>query len=249
MGKFFRTLGVQAAALAAAAVVCLSSASPARAAVFTDNFDRGYDTDIGPNWTERAGNFYLVADRLRVASPAQSVMTVNGYAETAPTVSIDTIWPFPGIPGGAGNQIGLVSRYRDLDNFVNVKVYNAGTTSDGFDTLLFYYGNSTSAWPGMSGGGVAVAIPPFAAARLTTTVIGSTVTATIDTNSDGVPEYTHTRGGLPQDNLGTGVGVTMYIEGVAIDADNFSAVPEPSSVMVLSIAAAGLLARRRRVTR
>jgi hypothetical protein len=128
-----------------------------------------------------------------------------------------------------------------------VKVQNTGVANaSAFDSLFFYYGTDGGAWSGMTGGDAQVSIPPASTLRLTVSVVGSDVTAMIDTNFDGTPELTYIRGGLPTENLGTKVGVGLLLLDTAVWADNFSAtdVPEPSSFVALG--AAGMLLMQRR---
>ena len=228
----------------AIAVACLCAASPAQAAAFFDDFNRASGTDLGPNWVERTGDNYIVGDSyVRSVGNGVSLMTVANFNETAPILSVDAGYPSQNFDVG---YVALVGRYADDDNSVYVKVQSTGINSqNGFDRLFFYYGTDGGAWPGMTGGEAGVPITPFRNGRLTVTIAGSDVTASIDTDFNGTPEQTFTRGGLPLANLGTQVGLGMLSLDVAIDADNFSAVPEPTAALPLLAASLVLIARRR----
>jgi hypothetical protein len=171
---------------------------------------------------------WIVGDSIvrSVGNTGPSLMTVSGFDTSAPQLTLDASYPSftPDVAYAA-----LIGRYADANNSVYVKVQNTLSPPDrpdprpAFDGLFFYYGTDGGGWAGMTGGAAFQPIAPFRDGRLGLTVVGSDVTATIDTNFDGTPELTYTRGGLPWANLGTQVGMAILQIDVAVNGDNFTA--------------------------
>jgi len=120
----------------------------------------------------------------------------------------------------------LVSKYTNLANSVFIKIQDNGS-SGSFTTAYFLYGNNGSPWPGMTGGPAVVSIAPFTQARITTRLVGDSITLEIDRNFDSVPEDTITRGGIPLGNLGDRVGLAGLNNATI---DNFSIGGPPPAV-------------------
>jgi hypothetical protein len=202
--------------------IAIGSLSAGRAwgVTFSDDFNRANSTNLGPNWLERSGDFFIVSNFIRsLGNGTTASATVVGFSATTPALTIEA--NYPASTTGVGH-VALVGRYADASNNVYVKVQSSGAGL-GFDQLSFAYGTDGSAWAGMTGGTGLQSVPLFTHARLGLTVAGSTVTATLDTNLDGTVDQTYTRGGLSLANLGTLVGMGMKINNVAYDADNFTA--------------------------
>ena len=74
---------------------------------FADNFDQADGTELGINWTRRAGNFKIVSNQAvgTLASPSANLATlvgVNAHSiEVQATITLATV----------GNEIGLVANY------------------------------------------------------------------------------------------------------------------------------------------
>lgn len=228
---------------------CVATAGSAWGQAFSDDFNRPFGTGLGPNWVERTGDFVIATGGIArsVGGATPSLMTVSGFNTEVPVLTLDLVYPSDTLDVAYG---GLVGRYADANNNVFVKVQNTlSANRAAFDGLFFYQGTdgTSGKWPGMTGGEAYQPIPTFKEGRLTMTILGSDVTAMIDTNFDGTPELTYTRGGLPLANLGTEVGMAVFAFNVAVNADNFTAVPEPTTgALAVAALAAGLLATRRR---
>jgi hypothetical protein len=221
-----------------AAWLCLTS--PAVSGIILDNFNRSDSTDMGSNWTERAGDFSIQSNR--ASGPAYSLMTFIGA--TSNSVTVDAF------PTGTLSYVAIVLGYSDLSNNLFLKVQNQDSTD--FNFLAFYFGNNganNAAWSQYYFGALSSS---FASARMTATLSGDAVTVDFDTNFDGTPEQTYSRGSVPLGLLGSGIGLGGY---GSATMDNFSipgeqVIPEPGTAALLGAAlvalAVGLLRRRLR---
>ena len=179
----------------------------------SDDFDRPDGTDLGSDWVERSGDWRIAGLRARsqpVASP--TVMTFSGTS-TEPVLAVDVFRTGP----LRTTFTALVSKYADANNFLTIKVQD-NAASGTFGSAGFYYGNG-GGWTGMTGGAAFFSITPFTSARITTRLAGNSIALEIDANFDGVPEQTHTRGGIPLGSLGNGIGLSGYDDAAF---DNFS---------------------------
>jgi hypothetical protein len=218
-------------AFAVAALALVSSAAVAQG----DDFNRPNSTNMGPNWTEVAGDWRIENNRARSQpAPATDLMIFNPWTSPAPYVEAEVYYE-----GSARvTYAALVCLYANLSNNLFVKVQDNNANGD-FERVFFYYGNNGSAWPGMTGGPYYVDVTPFTQARIWTVVSGNNITLNIDRDMNGVPEDVLTRGGFPTGSLGVGVGLGGYNNA---SFDNFR-VPEPASLTLLGLAL--LLVRRR----
>jgi len=179
-----------------------------------DNFDRPDGTDMGPDWVERAGDWRIESNRARSSvSSSPELMTFSGTS-TNPVLSADVFYT----GSSRVTYSTLVSKYADLNNCLFIKVQD-NSYAGNFNRAFFYYGNNGQEWPGMTGGPAYVDITPFTSGRITTRLSGDSITLEIDSNFDGVPEQTYTRGGIPLGSLGDGVGLGGYS---SAELDNFS---------------------------
>lgn len=135
-------LGTACLALVPASVARAGDAPPGPqcSTAVADDFNRGFGTDLGPNWTE-LDNDYVIngAQRLSLAtSNPQSKTLFNGV--TATDVCVDLVRP-PSPPpaglddgglllnyAGPGNFLEIQAQRRSNDNFNNVAVLQQGTT-------------------------------------------------------------------------------------------------------------------------
>jgi hypothetical protein len=210
-------------------IFALGISSPTFADFF-DDFNRPDSSDLGPDWAEQNGDFRVESGRARssLGFGGEDLMTVNGFSSSNPVLSMDVA--YDGAP--RVSYAALVSLYSDLNNNIFVKVQDNDSTGD-FERVFFYYGNnSIVGWPGMTGGGTLDIVAPFQQARIESSIVGDTVTLTIDRDFNGTPETILSRGGIPAVGLGTGVGVGGFDNA---SLDNFLAVPEPASVMLTGL--------------
>jgi len=254
----------RAAALAIGAAVVAVVAAALPAAPFYDDFDRTDTTDMSPAWFEQHGDWAVEGGAVRSAAGNSgtccSLMTVGGFADPQPVVQVTV--DYDGQP--RATYVALVLLYLDNETNVFVKIQDGydGSPPDGlFDTVYYYMGNNG----GTAGTGYNTWVtgqrvwddlyPYFSSATLTAWVVGDTVHLAIDRNMDGEPEpadtdldgtpdaFWYSRGGIPVETFGDGVGLGGYN---AACCDNFVALPEPATLVLVGLGAAGLIVRRRR---
>ena len=183
------------------------SASPALAAECRqtlDDFNRPNDTNLGPNWIERVGDFAIVNQRADHSAGGFGLMTFNGGPSAPTAVCADIVNPF---------YAGLVLRYTAVNDNYFIK-FQDGSGDGELDRAFFYLGNQTGsgATPGVH------FITPFSAARVYATVSGTTVTVQIDRSFDGTTDETISSTYNVGSGNGTGYGVVGFSGGMV---DNF----------------------------
>jgi len=193
---------------------------------------------MGPTWNEEgAGDLEIINGRAR----ARDYGTVIFNGQTAMSVTADVYK----INGGVSDYCAIVLGYQDADNNLYIKVQTHDGQSN-FHALGFYFGdtgNSNHLWPESFFGDIPT---PFSSARLTVSLVGSNASLEIDTDFDGTPEQTITRGSVPVHLLGSGIGLAGW-NAVGAEVDNFSITPEPATLVLLAAGLPALLkpARRR----
>lgn len=223
--------------LVAALLAVTATVAHAQVTVLLDDFNRADSTILGTDWTEHAGDIQILSNR--VSGTDLSLMTFNNQAATA--ISADVFM------NGSSLQYGaLVVGFADITNNLFVKVQN-NSSSTGFDTVFFYYGNNGN---GFGAESTTFAVTPFTSAHMSLSLVGTVATLGLDTNFDGNADHTFIRNDVPTSSLGTGVGLGFY---GATAFDNFAlvAVPEPgvTPLLVIGLGLSGLAQWRRRRTR
>lgn len=253
-----------------AVVVATAIASPLPAALstgalFYDDFDRPDTSSMYPDWDEQHGDWAVTGGVARSAAGESgtgcSLMTVGGFADPQPLVQVTV--DYDGEP--RATYVALVLLYLDNETNLFIKVQDgyAGSPPDGlFDTVYFYTGNNG----GTGGSGYNTWLPAgervwddlypyFSSATLTAWVEGDTVHLAIDRDFDGEPDpadtdldgepdgFCYSRGGIPVAEFGDGVGLAGFN---AAWCDDFAILPEPATLALVGMGAAGLLAARRR---
>jgi hypothetical protein len=173
----------------------------------SDDFNRP-DGPIGGAWGPGAGNFAnWVVSGNRGAHLAGSLETIVHTTASEPFASSVQVMDVQ-TSGTALQYIALMGGLGGGGN-IFVKVQQ----QDGlgmFHVAGFYSANNVGSWPVMTGGGAFFTLnAPFAAARLTVSVdaAGDMVTLDIDTDFNGTPEQTYSRGGASSLAAGTGFGL------------------------------------------
>jgi hypothetical protein len=197
-------LGVLATAPAAQAYSC---------GALADNFNRADSTDLGPNWTEQAGNLSIAGNQATQPGVTEGLMTFNG-TPSASQACVDVTGP------ASDNQYaGFVLNYATVSDNRFVKVQD--NSGDGtYDRVFAYVGNNSGAQM------VNTAITtPFTSARLHISEAGGVVTLDIDADNDGLVDQA-----IPIDfgsaaATGTRIGLVAY-SGARLD--NFTVIPDPS---------------------
>lgn len=194
--------------LAVALGLCCVLASNAAAAVdcsfVRDNFDRANSTTLGSLWTEQATPNNIGIESLRATNPTASTALATFKNGTGNQACADVS------TNGTGVQyVAIVLGYKNLTNNLFIKVQQ--NNGAGFNIAYFYYGNNgTSFSPSVN-------LTPFANAQISASLVGSTVTLTVDTNFDGIPEETLTAPLPATASLGTGIGLGIYGHALADD--------------------------------
>lgn len=211
---------------------------------FADGFDRLDSTDMGEFWTEQWSDWEIEDGHARsAAGPNSALMTVDGFQSTDPYLEVTVRYDLTIRP----TYIALVSLYLDNDHNIFIKIQD--WDHDGlFDTVWFYMGNnSQEPWGDMEHGydDWEDLAPYFSEARIATSVVGDEIFVAIDRDFDGNPDpySVYSRDQIPLGQLGLGVGLGGYDQAWA---DNFLAVPEPATLVLMGLGAGALLARRPR---
>jgi hypothetical protein len=180
-----------------------------------DDFNRPVGSPLGPNWTEQAESWSIQGQKATHGASTPALATYNGAS--SPEACIDVTRS-----GDALQYGGVVLNYASVTDSRFVKV-QADTNHPKFDTAFFYVGNGS----GASGTPNAVALVPFAAARLDVKESGDVVTVEVDSNFDGIPDQTASST-LPAAGSGTGIGMNGY-GGALLDNFAVPAADAPSS--------------------
>lgn len=228
-----------------AVLLCGLVASVASAQIF-DDFNRPDGRDLGPNWNEVGGDFFFIQNNQGRCDGANRWMDWVGTPNTDPYYNVIASLDIYN-PGTQLNYVALRTGVGADELFIKIQQQSPYT---GFNYVGFYHrtgASSFGAWPG--GAGFVATPAMFHQARMTTYFLpGNTdvIYLDIDTDFNGVPEYTMSSAGVNNiaPNLGMGVGIGGYgLAGAnAAIFDNFRVVPEPASLALLAVVA--LLRRR-----
>jgi Ca2+-binding RTX toxin-like protein len=206
------------AAAAAIAAFWAPTAQAFECGTTLDDFNRGNSTNLGSSWTEIVADPQISAAQFTNPGATLGLATYNGA--TASEACADV---FPSLTGTS--YAAIVLRYTSTTNAVYVKLQDNGAPFTGFDTIYFYNGNTTNLVH------TEALSPVITATRFHLSVVGSTVTAEIDTNFDNQPEKVIIQQNFPPSS-GTKIGLGAYGGG---KIDNFSipktAVPPGNSAL------------------
>jgi hypothetical protein len=255
-----------AAALVIGAVVLAAVPAHLTAGLFYDNFDRDDTTVMYPDWYEQHGDWAVVDGAAHSAVGESgtfcSLMTVGWYADPQPAVHVTV--EYDGDPRATYAAVVLLYLDNETNAFIKIQDGYAGSPPDGlFDTVYFYKGNNggteeggemyrplvpeVRVWDDLA--------PYFSRARLMAWVQGDGVYLAIDRDFDGVPEPAdidldgepdsscYSRQGIPLEEFGYGVGLGGFN---GARCDDFIILPDPGTLALVGLGAAGLAAARRR---
>jgi hypothetical protein len=239
---------------------------PSSGGWFSDDFNRPDTPSMYPDWYEQHGDWNVVGGAAHSAvgesGTCCSLMTVNGITDPQPVVQVTVA--YDGDPRATYAAIVLLYLDNETNAFIKIQDGYAGSPPDGlFDTVYFYKGNNggteeggekyrplvpdVRVWDDLA--------PYFSTAVLTAWVEGDTVYLSVDRDFDGQPDpadidldgepdaYFYTRAGIPTEEFGSGVGLGGF-NGAC--CDDFIILPEPCTLVLVGLGAAGLLAARRR---
>ena len=173
-----------------------------------DDFDRPDGTDLGPNWTEQAGDLQILGNE-GAGTSGVSWMSRNGLAQPY-AESVQEIDFLPEVTGAGVIFVALVAGIGASSDNIFVKVQD--NTSDGIYDRVFFY-------RGINGGSLGsvtsqALITPTASGRMRVSFSpdGDSVICEIDNNFDGVFEEQIVSSGLLGAGLvlGGGFGISTF---------------------------------------
>ena len=90
--------------------------------IFSDNFNRADDTDLGSDWSEVSGSWAITSNTLRTSSTSAVCVHDNGTSSSAMSVSCE-------VQGASGDYLRVIAAYQDASNywFAEVKIGASGT--------------------------------------------------------------------------------------------------------------------------
>jgi hypothetical protein len=228
-------------------VCALAACGLASAQGISDDFNRADGTDMGPNWSEYAGDYFRIEANHGRCNGGNRWMDWIGTANTLPYYQVVASIDAFATPTGV-NYVALRTGVNGLTDELFIKIQEQSPYT-GFNYIGFYHRTSSTGFGAWTGGAGFTALPAMVTeGRITTYFLpGDTdkIYVDIDTDFNGTPEYTMSSAGVNNiaANLGYGVGIGGYgSAGVAsADFDNWVA-PEPASLALLAVL--GLLRRR-----
>lgn len=187
-----------------------------------DDFNRS-DGPLGPSWVGYAGPLagYTVSSwRGRhtgfvssIVAHASAAGSYRSFSQTIDVFKGSDGLEYVALASGLGGAEGLFIKVQSQDS------------PAAFNWLGFYRGLNAAGWPGAAPDFV-TATAPFASARMQVyfTDDGDTLHLALDTNFDGIPEQSYTRGGVKALSAGFGTGFGIGAYGTTV-YDNWRIMP------------------------
>jgi hypothetical protein len=220
-------------------VILFAAVTVSAQAQFFDDFNRADGTNMGSNWTEQSGDFFIAGGRATTNGvAATSWMSVNGFSAAPGSVVVSgDAYETGAAVTYVSLNFGVLSGTQEL--FVKIQDNNA----DGaLDRVFFYYGNNGSSG---SLGSFVLAVPTASAHFATYLTDPNTIKVDIDRNFDSVVDESFSATGVSAFTLGTGFGAGIYGQG-ALDNYRVTGVPEPATLAGIGLGIIALLRRRRK---
>ncbi len=229
------------AKLATVAIVLVASGDAALAQTFSDDFDRPNGTNMGPDWSEVAGD-HLIASNRGSGTSGNSLMLhasgagdyVDALAQIVVAAPIDAQLRYVSIVLADGGARNLFTKLQD-------------NNSDGqYDTIYFYSNDNGTAY----GTSPIATTAPVGSCRMIQYVTndGDTMNVDLDVDFDGVVDQHYESSGILAfaSQLGTGLGigtfgpaefddwtVTFGAQGIAADVSDISAFAGGTQTIVV----------------
>ena len=229
------------AKLTTVAIVLVASGDAALAQTFSDDFDRPNGTNMGPDWSEEAGDHVIASNRGSGTSGNSRMIHATGagdyvdaLAEIVVTAPIDSQLRYVSIILADGGARNLFTKLQDND-------------SDGQYDRVYFYSNDNGTGYGI---GSTATTAQVASCRMIQYVTddGDTMNVDLDVDFDGVVDQHYESSGILAfaSLLGTGLGigtfgpaefddwkVTFGAQGIAADVSDVSAFAGGTQTIVV----------------
>lgn len=199
-----------------------AASSSAQSCTVLDNFNRANSTNVGPNWVEGDPDISISNNRA-VGTNNSNMRYVGPDGGDGTRACADIFVGAAGLTQYAGVIIKWTS---PADNFM-VKVQD--NDQDGSIERIYFYQNGNGVAYNASCG-IQLLTASVTAARLTASIQGNVITATLDTDFNGSPDQIYQCGGAPAKS-GTGIGLGFF---GTVQIDNFGVSPPTAAGVTVS---------------